>query len=206
MLPMIWGRRKANVSTSVWTGWFLLLLQLMLLISWFLLRQHFSFLPCVSAPASIGDWLQCIRNEECIQLYLVVMLFQIIRPCHICNGSFSPENMLEHRFCSAVTPLKTNEKCLCLYCVSLLQVNRKVNYNFRGKWLDWHQICLVNCCKGHAKEGLKMSNTRLWSLSLCKIWWIDIVFQTLKMSVLIFWCFCSSDNGNWALMDICETH
>lgn len=33
------------------------------------------------------------------------------------------------------------------------------------------QICLVSGCKGHAKEGLQMSNTDLWSLSLRLMNW-----------------------------------
>lgn len=107
---------KMRMCQLLYGQGFLLLLQLMLLISCFLLRQHFSFLPCVSAPASIGDWLQCIGNEDCIWIYLVVMLFQIIRPCHIYNGSFPPENMVEPGFCSAVTPLKTKEKNAAAYC------------------------------------------------------------------------------------------
>lgn len=188
----------------------LLLLQFLLLIL-FSGRFHFAFLSCFSATASIEDWLQCIGNEKHIWIYLVVRLFQTNRPCHICNGAFSLKKWLNLVFVLLWHLLKAKSRhCCCLLCFSSAsQQNRKVNYNFRVKWLDWHTTCLVYCCKVHAKERLQMSNTRLWIFNLCKIWWIDIPFQNRKMSPLIFWSrvyFCFSDNGNWALMDICGRH
>lgn len=112
-------------------------------------------------------------------------------------------------FCFISESIKAKSKTRRLLGISSASQTGKGNCNFRGKLLDWHWICLVNCCKGHAKEGLQMSNSHLWSLSLCEIWWIDILFQTQKMSLLMFWCrmpFHFSDNGNRAFMGVCERH
>lgn len=82
----------------------------------------------------------CIGNEEHLWIYSVVMLFQISRPWHVCNRTFFTEKMVEPCFCFTVTSLKAEIKLLLLFSFSAsrLQVNEKVNYNFRREWLDWH--------------------------------------------------------------------
>lgn len=57
------------------------------------------------------------------------------------------------------------------------------------------QICLASGCKGHAKEGLQMSNTDLWSLSLRLMNWFyfpefknvitDILMQNMHFRSVI---------------------
>lgn len=122
---------------------------------------------------------------------------------HICSyiHNRTAEQVVEACICSIMKSVEGNiQACFLLFVSSASQ---RESCNFRDKWLDWHWICLVNCCKGHAKEGLQMSNSRLWSLNLCKIAWIDILFQTPKCH---YWYFdaenvCLSDNNNLALMD-----
>lgn len=53
--------------------------------------------------------------------------------------------------------------CLC-------HDNCEVDKSFGERWSHWLWIYLGNCCKGHTKDELQMSNSLLWSLNLYRIW------------------------------------
>lgn len=84
--------------------------------------------------------------------------------------------------------------CLC-------HDNCEVDKSFGEKWSQWLWVYLGNCCKGHAKEELQMSNSHLWSSTLYRIWQFLWLSKKSIITNLSVWNFCSS-GPNWALMDL----
>lgn len=83
-----------------------------------------------------------------------------------------------------IIPVYSLSFCLC-------HDNCEVDKSFGEKWSHWLWVYLGNCCKGHAKEELQMSNSRLWSLNLYRIWqffWLQKrASSPLCLEFLLIW-------------------